>query len=136
MRVPQAPLEKAFCARIDLLATTLSPDTVRGYGHTVRLFLAYLRESFPDIGRASQLRRDPHILGWREYLWRRKDRSTGQPLHAHTRAAHLIRLRKLFDLLADHPYGPRFVLLRSQDLPRPEQTLPRPLPAEDDVRWL
>ena len=49
MRVPGGPLEKAFRARVDLLATTLSPHTVRCYGHTVGLFMAYLREHFPDI---------------------------------------------------------------------------------------
>jgi hypothetical protein len=59
--------------------------------------MAYLREHFPDIRLASQLRRDPHILGWLEHLWKQTVSSTGQPLHAHTRAAHLIRLRKLFD---------------------------------------
>ena len=134
MRVPGGPLEKAFRARVDLLATTLSPHTVRCYGHTVGLFMAYLREHFPDIRLASQLRRDPHILGWLEHLWKQTVSSTGQPLHAHTRAAHLIRLRKLFDLLADHRFGPRPNLLRSEDLPRPEQTLPRPLNAEDDFR--
>jgi len=30
--------------------------------------MAYLRRSFPDIRRANQLRRDPHVLGWLEYL--------------------------------------------------------------------
>jgi site-specific recombinase XerD len=134
MKFHPRPLEKALRAQTDLLATTLSPQTVQSYGHTVRLFMAYLRESFPEIRLASQLRRDPHILGWLEYVWRQKDRFTSQPLSAHTRAAHLIRLRKLFDLLADHHYCPRPGLLRSEDLPRPEQTLPRPLNSEDDFR--
>ena len=134
MSAPRHLLEEALCARAGLLATTLSPDTVRSYRHTVRLFLAYLHEQFPDIRRAGQLRRDPHILGWLEYLWKQTTRSTGRPLRAHTRAAHLIRLRKLFDRLADHPDPPRPGLLWSEDLPRAEQTLPRPLNAEDDLR--
>ena len=134
MSVPPHPLEKAFQARIDVLATTLSPDTVHSYRHTARLFLQYLQEHFPDIRRPRQLRRDPHILGWLEYLWTQTVRSTGQRLHPHTRAAHLFRLRKLFGLLADHPSPPRPGLLWSQDLPRAEQTLPRPLHAEDDIR--
>ena len=50
------------------------------------------------------------------------------------RAAHLIRLRKLFDLLADHSFPPRPGLLLSQDIPHPDQVLPRPLTPEDDVR--
>ena len=79
------------------------------------------------------MQRDPHLLGWLEYLWTQQVSSTRQPLNAHTRAAHLLRLRKLFDLLTDHRYPPPPGLLWSQDIPRAEQTLPRPLTAEDDV---
>jgi len=55
-------------------------------------------------------------------------------LSATSRAAHLIRLRKLFDLLADHAFPPRPGLLLSQDIPRADQVLPRPLTPEDDAR--
>ena len=48
--------------------------------------------------------------------------------------AHLIRLRKLFDLLADHAFPPRPGLLLGEDIPRPDQVLPRPLTPEDDAR--
>jgi hypothetical protein len=68
MRTPPHPLEEALRARVRLLATTLRPSTVRQYEHTLRRFMAYLRRSFPDIRRANQLRRDPHVLGWLEYL--------------------------------------------------------------------
>ena len=64
MRTPPHPLEEALRARVRLLATTLRPSTVRQYEHTLRRFMAYLRRSFPDIRRANQLRRDPHVLGW------------------------------------------------------------------------
>jgi integrase len=134
MRRPPHPLEKALRARVRLLATTLRPSTVRHYEQTARLFTAYLRESFPDVRRASHLRRDPHMLGWLEYLWQRRARSTVKPLCSQTRGAHLIRLRKLFDLLADHAFPPRPGLLLSEDIPRPDQTLPRPLTPEDDLR--
>lgn len=134
MRHPPHPIEKALKARVRLLATTLRPSTVRQYAQTVRLFTAYLRESFPAVRRASHLRRDPHILGWLEYLWQRRARSTVKPLCSQTRGAHLIRLRKLFDLLADHAFPPRPGLLLSEDIPRPDQTLPRPLTPEDDLR--
>jgi integrase len=119
---------------VRLLATTLRPATVRQYEHTVRVFLRYLREAFPDVRRASDLRRDPHILGWLEYLWLRRSRRSAKPLCSHTRGAHLIRLRKLFDLLADHACPPLPGLLSSEDIPRPDQTLPRPLTPEDDAR--
>ncbi len=134
MRRSLHPLAAALQTRVRLLATTLRPSTVSHYEHTVRLFLAYLRESFPDLRRPSQLRRDPHLLGWLEYLWMQRLSSSGQPWCTGTRAAHLIRLRKLLDLLGDHPSPPRPGLLLSEDIPRLDQTLPRPLTPEDDAR--
>lgn len=134
MKRASHPLEEALQQRVRLLATTLRPATVKQYSHTVRLFLKYLRDAFPDVRRASDIRRDPHILGWLEHLWMRRVRRSGRPLCSHSRGAHLIRLRKLFDLLADHASPPRPGLLLSEDIPRPDQTLPRPLTPEDDVR--
>lgn len=134
MKRPSHPLEQALQSRVRLLATTLRPNTVEQYRHTVRLFMGYLREAFPEVRRASGLRRDPHLLGWLEYLWTYRRRCSGQPLCSQTRGAHLIHLRKLFELLADHTFPPRPGLLLSEDIPRPDQTLPRPLTPEDDAR--
>jgi site-specific recombinase XerD len=134
MKRPPHPLEHALQARVRLLATTLRPATVQQYKQTVRLFMAYLREAFPDVRRAAQIRRDPHILGWLEHLWMRRVHHSDKPLRNPTRAAHLIRLRKLFDLLADHAFPPRPGLLLSEDIPCPDQVLPRPLAPEDDAR--
>lgn len=134
MKTVPHPLEEALRARQRLLATTLRPSTVRNYGHTIRLFMRYLRKSFPEMRRADQLRRDPHILGWLESLWTRRVAFSGKPLCNNTRGAHLIRLRKLFDLLSDHAFPPRPGLLLSEDIPRPDQVLPRPLTPEDDAR--
>jgi len=134
MRTPPHPLEEALRARVGLLATTLRPSTVRQYQHTVRLFMAYLRASCPEIRSAHQLKRDPHLLGFLEYLWTRRVRHSARPLSAVSRAGHLIRLRRLFDLLADHALPPRPGLLLSGDIPRPDDVLPRPLPHEDDAR--
>jgi hypothetical protein len=128
------PLEEALKSRVRLLATTLRPSTVRGYEHTVRLFLRYVREAFPDLRRPCDLRRDPHLPGWLEHLWLRRSHFSARPLSNDSRAAHLIRLRKLFDRLADHAFPPRPGLLLSEDIPRPDQTLPRALPPEDDAR--
>jgi site-specific recombinase XerD len=136
MRTSPHPLEKAFQARVRLMATVLRPATVRQYEHTVRLFMAYLRTQYPDIRSANQLRRDPHILGWLEHLWMRRVSFTGLPWCAVTRAAHVIRLRRIFDLMADHALPPRPGLLLSQDIPRGDQVLPRPLTPEDDARLL
>jgi integrase len=134
MRTPPHPLEEALRARVRLLATTLRPATVRQYEHTVRLFMAYLRQSFPDVRRAHQLTRDPHVLGYLEHLWMRRVSYSGKPWCAATRAGHLIRLRSLLDLLADHAFPPRPGLLLAEDIPHPDQVLPRPLTPEDDGR--
>ena len=134
MRTLPHRLEEALRARVRLLATTLRPATVRQYEHTVRLFMAYLRARFPDLRSAHQLRRDPHVLGWLEYLWTRRVSYSGKPLSTGSRAGDLMRLRKLFDLLADHAFPPRPGLLVSEDIPHRDDVLPRPLTPEDDAR--
>lgn len=134
MKQPPHPLEEALRARVRLLATTLRPATARQYDATVRLFMGYLRQSFPAVRRANQLRRDPHILGWLQHLWMHRVSFSGKPWCASTRGGHLIRLRALFDLLADHAFPPQPGLLLSADIPRADDVLPRPLTPEDDAR--
>jgi hypothetical protein len=111
MRRAPHPLEEALQSRVRLLATTLRPATAAHYYQTVRVFLAFLREAFPQVRRASDLRRDPHLLGWLEHLWMRRHRCSGKPLSNPSRAAYLIRLRRLLELLADHASPPRSGLL-------------------------
>ena len=134
MKTSPHSLEEALLARVRLLATTLSPRTVKHYRQTVRLFMAFLRQHYPEIRRANQLKRDPHMLGWLEHLWMQKVSFTQLPLRACSRAAHLQHLRRLFDLMADHRFPPRPGLLWSQDVPRAAETLPRPLTPEDDLK--
>jgi site-specific recombinase XerD len=136
MRVRPTPLAAALQARVRLLATTLRPGTVAGYRHTVKLFLAALNAAFPEIRLPSQLRRDPHVLGYLEHLWKRRAQGSGRPLTSHTRGQHVIRLRHLFELLADHPHPPRPGLWRSEDIPKLDQLLPRPLAPGDDAALL
>jgi site-specific recombinase XerD len=92
-----------------------------------------LNENYPEVSKPSQLRRDPHVLGWLEYLWKLRT-TKGLPLTSGTRGQHLLRLRTLFDLLADLPQPPMPGLLRSQDIPPRQYRLPRPLTPEDDAR--
>ncbi|MBL8209178.1 MAG: tyrosine-type recombinase/integrase [Bryobacterales bacterium] len=111
------------------LQTVLRPATILHYRYTSRWFLAYLGERFPQVHRPDQLRRDPHIFGWMEQLWLHEPK-----LAASSRLGHLVRLRRLLDGLADLPHPPRPGLIRSEDLPRPDVLLPRPLSIEDDQR--
>ena len=133
MKQTQHPLQMALEARVRLLETTLQPSTVHHYRRTVRLFLRYLNENYPEVLKPAQLRRDPHVLGWLEYLWKLRT-TQGLPLNSGTRGQHLLRLRTLFDLLADLPQPPTPGLLRSQDIPPRQYRLPRPLTPEDDRR--
>lgn len=136
MRVRLSPLAASLAARVRLLATTLRPGTIAGYRHTVKLFLAYLNATFPEVRQPSQLRRDPHVLGYLEHLWKRRAQGSGRQLQSLTRGQHVIRLRHLFELLADHPHPPRPGLWRSEDIPKLDQLLPRPLAPCDDAALL
>lgn len=133
MKPVENALQKALEACVRLLETTLQASTVKHYRQTVRLFLAYLQERFPEIRKPSQLRRDPHVLGWLESLWKRRT-SAGKPLDTSTRGQHAMQLRSLFDLLADSPQPPVPGLLCRQDVPPRQYRLPRPLSPEDDAR--
>src|ERR1035438_2034164 len=133
MKPTEHPLQKALEARVRLLETTLQPSTVKQYRRTVRLFLGYLSQNFPEVHRPSQLRRDPHALGWLEYLWKLRT-PTGSPLDSSTRGQHVLRLRTLLDLLADLPQPPRPGLLCGPDVPPRQYRLPRPSTPEDDAR--
>jgi site-specific recombinase XerD len=120
-------LEQIFETQIRTLALTLHPRTAGHYRTTARHFLAYLRGAFPKLRRLSQLRRDPHLLGWFRWLSERQP-----PLSNKTRSNHLIRLRRLLDDLAanGHPVQPD--LFRREDFPPEPRYLPRPLSLEED----
>ena len=64
----QSNLEQIFETQIQALALTLRPSTVDDYRCTARHFLSYLRATCPQLRRLSQLRRDPHLLGWFRWL--------------------------------------------------------------------
>ncbi len=118
-------LEQIFETQIQTFALTLRPSTVYTYRTTARHFLAYLRTAFPQLRRPSQLRRDPHVLGWFRWL-------SEQPLSNKTRSDYLFCLRRLLDDLAfnGHPVQPDFI--RREDFPPQPRYLPRPLSLQED----
>lgn len=134
MKPRKSALEQAFGMRVTLLETTLAPATIRQYRGTAKRFLRYMNSCHAGIRYPSQLRRDPHILGFLEYLWTWKAQTRSGRLSKLTRAHQVIQLRKLLDLLADHSHPPPPGLVLSEDIPRPEDTLARPLRPEDDAR--
>jgi site-specific recombinase XerD len=129
MSHPQRTLEQIFQAHVQTLALTLQPFTVVKYDYVARHFVSYLRSTFPDVRRLSQLRRDPHMLGWFRWLCELRP-----PIGNHTREQRLLCLRRLLDDLAaqGHPVHPGLII--REDFPVRPEYLPRPLSPEDDRR--
>src|SRR5216684_8472532 len=96
-----------FDARIQTLATDLQLRTTRRYRGVARHFLAYLQTDFPQLLQLSELRRDPHLLGWRRRLGEQDP-----PLSPRSRQNYLFKLRRLLHELASagHPLQPGLIL--------------------------
>lgn len=124
----QSPsLEQILETHLQTLALTLRPSTVSYYRYLAHGFLRYLHAHFPQLRRLSQLRRDPHLLGWFRWLC-----ALQPPLCNQTRTDYLVRLRRLLDDLAanGHPLPPD--LIRREDFPPRPHYLPKPLSPPDD----
>lgn len=121
-------LDQIFQAHIDTLALTLRQDTVTNYRCVARQFLHYLHATFPQVRQLSQLRRDPHLLGWLRWMC-----ELDPPLCNKTRADYLLGLRRLFDDLMANGHSIQPDLIRREDFPPRPQYLPRPLSPEDDL---
>jgi len=132
MTQPRRTLEQIFQAQVQTLALTLQPFTVVKYDYVARHFVSYLRSTFPEVRRLSQLRRDPHMLGW--FRWLCELRPQRPPIGNHTREQRLLCLRRLLDDLAaqGHPIQPGLII--REDFPVRPEYLPRPLSPEDDQR--
>lgn len=129
MKRSQPNLDELFEAEIQILATTLQLQTVKQYRACARNFLAYLHARFPNLRKLSQLRRNPHLLGWFRFLCQQHP-----PLCNVVRERRLVQLRRMLRDLADQGHGLQPDLIRRQDFPPRDHYLPRPLPLEDDQR--
>lgn len=127
MNQPGRSLEQIFEMQVKTLALTLQPFTVVKYQYVAHHFVNYLRVTFPEVRRLSQLRRDPHMLGWFRWLCELRP-----PLANHTREQRLLCLRRLLGDLdfQGHLIQPGLIL--REDFPVRPQYLPRPLSPEDD----
>ncbi len=125
---PSSPtLEQIFEAQLQTLALARQPSTIDQYRATVRGFLAYLHDAFPQVRRLSQLRRDPHLLGWFRWLCEQQP-----PLCNTSRIHHLIYLRRLLEDLAANSHFIQPDLIRREDFPPQPRYLPRPLSLQED----
>jgi site-specific recombinase XerD len=125
----QASLDRIFDEQLQTLAVALRQSTIAYYRSAVNRFLRYLHTNYPKLPTASQLRRDPHILGWL--------RSLGQetpPLTNRSRRACLMCVRRLLDDLISNGQPLAEGLILRQDFPPPDLYLPKPLSPEDDRR--
>ena len=120
-------LEQIFDAHLHVLATTLRPHTVRNYRSATHRFLAYLHTAFPKVCKLSQLRRDPHLLGWFRSLC-----DQDPPLCTECRLHYLIQMRRLLRDLADNGHPLQSNLIRPEDFPLPTLYLPRSFSPEQD----
>jgi integrase len=122
------PLAAIFDAAVDSLGAALAPESARQYRGAARNFLAWLGAHHPEVVSLSQLRRDPHVLGWIAAL-----RSRVPPLAPITYILRLILLRGILNELAWTAHLPELAqLLRREDVPRRPHSLPRALSAEHD----
>jgi integrase len=117
-----------FRRAAESLTTSLTAESAHFYQCTGRHFLNYLDARYPRVRSLGQLRRDPHILDWLTLL-----RSHQPPLAKVTYAHYVIRLRRILEELAWTKGVPLLTrLVRSDDIPRADLCLPRPLTAEQD----
>jgi site-specific recombinase XerD len=127
MSPPPQTLGQAFENQIQNLSLTLQHATIKNYRCVARRFIGYLNTNFPKVRRPSQLRRDPHMLSWLRWLCQQNP-----PLGNHSRAEHLICLRRLLDDLRAQGYSLQSGLIVPGDFPVRPEYLPRPLSPEDD----
>jgi site-specific recombinase XerD len=120
-------LEQIFEAQVQNLSLTLRPFTMVKYQYVACRFVGYLRSNFPGVSRLSQLRRDPHMLGWFRWLCELQP-----PIGNHTRHQRLLCLRRLLDDLASQGHVIQPGLIVPEDFPVRPKYLPRPLSPEDD----
>ena len=94
----------------------------RHYRVAADRFLAYLQTDFPHLDSLSELRRDPHLLGWIRGLCQQDP-----PLSHSTRRIYLTCLRRL--LRDSAPEGQPGLILPEDFPPRAPQ--PRATPQKD-----
>ena len=99
-------------SRIRTLTTTLRPSTINTYRVTARRFLSYLQADFPQVRELSELRRDPHLLGWVRGLYQQDP-----PLSNGTREQYLYKLWRLFQDLVAAGHSLQSSLILAKDFP-------------------
>ena len=129
MKQSRQSLEHIFQTQIANLSLTLQPFTMVKYEYVARYFVSYLHSDYPETCRLSQLRRDPHMLGFFRWLCELRP-----PIGNPTRRQRLLCLRRLLNDLADQGHHLQPGLIIREDFPTLPEYLPRPLSPDDDRR--
>src|SRR5260370_455799 len=114
--LPHLKREEIFDARIQ---TRTTPP--RYYRVAAHRFLAYLQTDFPQVLQLSELRRDPHLLGWLRCLCEQDP-----PLSSSTRRIYLVGLRRLLHDFACEGHSLQPGLILSEDFPPQPRRSPQP----------
>ena len=108
---------------------TDEPATVRKFRTNVRRFIFWIEQVHPTVETFAQVTRD-HILEFAEFLTMDPNPVTGQPLSVGTRRQSLSSLSVFFQDVAFWQWAdvPSHPLLKSGDLPKLPQRVPRYIP--------
>jgi site-specific recombinase XerD len=115
-RPARRQLEELFEARLQALTTTH-----RFYRVVAHRFLSYLQTDFPQVRRLSDLRRDPHLLGWLRCLG-----AQTPPLSDSTRRIYLTGLRRLLRDFVSDGHALQAGLILREDFPSRPPLPPKP----------
>lgn len=117
LRSRRGSIAELFAAKIETL--TAPP---RYYRIATRRFVSFLQAHFPDVRRLSQLRREPHIIGWVHSL------AHDSPLADSSRRIYLVALRRLLrDFINDGHAIPSGLILPEDFPAQPSAKQHRPL---------
>jgi len=109
-------IEEVFDARVRALTANR-----QNYSAAAHRFLSYLQTEFPQVRQLSEVRRDPHLLGWLRCLG-----EEDPPLSNKTRQTYLISFRRLLDDLAAQGHSLPSELILPEDFPPCPEPYPRP----------
>jgi site-specific recombinase XerD len=124
VKVP-GPLQQVVLRYLTQLRTVRAPETVNNNEGYLRRFFVWLAEQYPGVRSLRKITR-PQIEAFKYWLCNAVC-ETGKPYHRHTVGATLSALRCFFQTVRewDWPEAPERQLVFAQDLPIPDQPLPR-----------
>ncbi len=112
---------------LEVIATTLEPNTVINYRTTTFAFARFLDTNFPHITSFSQVKRSPHIEKWLAHL-------TNCGYCNETKRTHILQTRRFFNYMYEAGWedAPTPGLFDQKDIPPLNKHLPRPISPETD----